>query len=243
MSDQLLVSVLSLTIPAGEAVTLPHGLKSNGVPVAPTLAIPNRVSSAVVTSVTPTTITVSNPTSAEISLSLRVERGLSMEVEADEVGPTLWQGTDGFQYVSSIGTVFPLAAAVSGDGNVSLSLSGGLPADIHFYVSGVLTPGNVLYQYRAVRPMLIGAPAAGFWWFSADVQGATDSVFTIEKQSGGIWTPLTTVTFTSGSLSGFSNLALSTPLALANGLRVVATTVAATFRGLSINMRADVTGV
>jgi hypothetical protein len=58
MPTQLLVNVLAVgPLGAGASVTLPHGLASNDVSVAPTLIFPDRITPIAVSAVTATTVT------------------------------------------------------------------------------------------------------------------------------------------------------------------------------------------
>jgi hypothetical protein len=83
MSDQLLVNVLTVTVPASGSVTVAHGLKSNGVSVAPKLVLPSGSSPVSAGTITDTEITFNNSAAYEVTATFRVERGVSIEVDAD----------------------------------------------------------------------------------------------------------------------------------------------------------------
>ncbi len=93
MPAQLLVNVLTVTNLAGGAtLTVTHGLASNDVSVAPTLAFPDRPTTIAVQSVSATTITFVNNGAAIASAIFRVERGWQPEVNAATVTPLLYAG-------------------------------------------------------------------------------------------------------------------------------------------------------
>lgn len=85
MPSQLLVNVITVTVPATGSVTVPHGLRSNDKPVAPKLVLPSGSPALTVGTITDTTIEFINGTEAPITATFRVERGLSMEVDAADL--------------------------------------------------------------------------------------------------------------------------------------------------------------
>lgn len=120
MSQQLLINVITATVPAYSSGTVvPHGLRSNGKPVAPTLILPKEQGAVIVASVNATNVYLDNPSDSDVTVTLRCERGLSMEVDADTVTPFFMStGTGAFPsgYGSSVrnsgtqsGTLSPLA--------------------------------------------------------------------------------------------------------------------------------------
>jgi hypothetical protein len=93
---QLLVQVVSVNaLAAGATVTVAHTLESNGVAVAPTYVVPDRVTSIKVVSVSTTGVTFQNTGLATGSANFRLERGWQPEVDAFTVTPLLWQGGGG----------------------------------------------------------------------------------------------------------------------------------------------------
>ena len=88
MADQLLVNVISATVPAGAtSYAVPHGLKSNAKAVAPTLILPVAQSAVSVATADAMNIYLANPSGAPAAVTLRLERGLSNEVDAETVAP------------------------------------------------------------------------------------------------------------------------------------------------------------
>lgn len=83
MASQLLINVLTVTVPANESVTVPHGLRSNDKPVAPKLVLPQGASTVSVGAITDTTITFNNSAAYPVTAKFRVERGVSVEVDAE----------------------------------------------------------------------------------------------------------------------------------------------------------------
>ena len=93
MPTQLLVNVLTVgPLGAGASVTLPHGLASNDVSVAPTNVFPDRVTDIVVTATTATTVTFANAGANPATAKFRCERGWQPEVDAFTVTPMLYAG-------------------------------------------------------------------------------------------------------------------------------------------------------
>lgn len=93
MPTQLLVNVLTVgPLGAGASVTLPHGLASNDVSVAPTNVFPDRVTDIVVTATTATTVTFTNVGANPATARFRCERGWQPEVDAFTVTPMLYAG-------------------------------------------------------------------------------------------------------------------------------------------------------
>lgn len=88
MADQLLVNVVSVIVPAEASnYAVPHGLLSNGKPVAPTLILPQSQSPVVVVSADATNVYLTNSSGYNTPVTLRLERGLSNELDADTVTP------------------------------------------------------------------------------------------------------------------------------------------------------------
>lgn len=111
MSSQLLVNVLSSTIPAG-AVGYPvlHGLRSNDQAVAPTLILPAAQSVVTVASADAENVYLSNPSGAPVTVTLRCERGLSNELDAEAITP-FFQNTGtgaGGSGVASVSVTAPI---------------------------------------------------------------------------------------------------------------------------------------
>lgn len=93
MPIQLLVNVLSVgPLGGGASVTLPHGLASNDVDVAPTLVFPDRVTDIIVAATTATTVTFTNTGVSPQSANFRCERGWQPEVNAFSVTQMRWTG-------------------------------------------------------------------------------------------------------------------------------------------------------
>jgi hypothetical protein len=93
---QLLVQVVAVnSLAAGATVVVAHTLESNGVAVAPTYVVPDRVTSIKVVSVSTTGVTFQNTGLATGSANFRLERGWQPEVDAFTVTPLLWQGGGG----------------------------------------------------------------------------------------------------------------------------------------------------
>lgn len=172
MATQLLVNVLQITVPASGSLTVSHGLRSNDLPVRPTLiqpdqAVPVYVDSANVNALTATFI---NPDAVNpYTFSVRFERGLSNEVDAEAVGSLYWQGNPGGGgggpttppgEVPAPGGPYPAIAA-----NTPVGIAGGVivPADggvaaipaIGFY-SGSVTN---LIRTDGIVSGLVGLPA------------------------------------------------------------------------------------
>jgi hypothetical protein len=89
--------VLEITVPAAGSLTVSHGLRSNDLPVRPTLIQPDQAVPVYVDSATVNTLTATfiNPGAAPYTFRVRFERGLSNELDADTVGVSYWQGNPG----------------------------------------------------------------------------------------------------------------------------------------------------
>jgi len=88
MSDQLLINVVSATVPAGATnYAVAHGLRSNDLAVSPTLVMPAAQSEVTVASFDTTNLYLANPSGDPIAVTFRVERGLSTEVDAEALTP------------------------------------------------------------------------------------------------------------------------------------------------------------
>ena len=87
MASQLLINVLTVTVPAGAfGYPAAHGLKSNGVGVAPTLILPQAQSPVSIDSADETNVYLSNA-GDEVVVVLRCERDLSMQADAAALPP------------------------------------------------------------------------------------------------------------------------------------------------------------
>lgn len=93
MATQLLVNVISATVPAGaSSYPVAHGLISNQQAVAPTLVMPKAQSAVTVQAVDENNVYLANPSGAPVEVTFRVERGLSNEVNAETL-PLFIQST------------------------------------------------------------------------------------------------------------------------------------------------------
>lgn len=110
MSDQLLATRLTVTaLGAGASITLPHGLKANGKPVAPNQVLCDRSSPIGVTAATTTSITFTNLSTVVSSANFRVE--YDHAVHAVGTPAVAWQG-----YVTPlIPTSLPPSGPAGGD--------------------------------------------------------------------------------------------------------------------------------
>lgn len=90
---QLLVSVTpEFTLAPNATYSFTHGLKSNGVAVAPTLVHPDRASAVAVDSTSATVVVFRNNGAASATVRFRCEYGLSNELDSEATTPVLWRG-------------------------------------------------------------------------------------------------------------------------------------------------------
>ena len=79
MADQLLVNVVSVSVPPGESMfAVAHGLRSNGRAVTPTLILPSAPSSANIVGADETNLYLSNTSAGAVSVSIRCQYDLSV---------------------------------------------------------------------------------------------------------------------------------------------------------------------
>lgn len=166
---QLLVQVVAVNgLAAGATVTVPHNLESNGVPVAPTLVMPNRSTGLRVTAVSATDITVVNDTAFAQSAAFRLERGWQPEVDASTVTTMTWQGSGNASAVQRIvASTSPVVDFAKNSNAINpFGVVANLPA------GALATATNITFRVSGTAFNATGATLVTTIKFFADADGA-----------------------------------------------------------------------
>lgn len=189
MSDQVLVNVVTVTVPGGVGgVPWPHGLKSNGVSVAPTLVIPAFQSPILVGYADAENLYLVNESQDEATAVFRCERGLSIEVDADTLQP-FYQSVGSGQS-SGVASV-SVTAPITNTGTASAPVIGASVGS----AAGTLCAGNDARLSNTRTPTPLSPSPAGTY-------GSSSAVPVVTVNSAGQVTSVTTQAVAGGAPSG-----------------------------------------
>jgi hypothetical protein len=160
MADQLLATKLTVTaLGAGASITIPHGLKSRGLGIVPTLILCDRASPIGVTIVTSTSVTFFNNGGVPETANFRVEYDHS--IHATGTTPVYWQGF--------VGTGSGTTLYGSFSDTTDQPLTAGVPSTVKLNTTD-LSNGITVVNDALGNPTRITVPANGIYSFDISPQ-------------------------------------------------------------------------